>query len=383
MSTVNYHRIVKVDKENKFISRFNGNTGFYSRSGIITDMENFTGDTGVDPFKSCFPELIDIGIMGTCVCQFRCTVDCYQKSVKPDVNKGFTGKPDMTLDNFKWILDQCRGKVFQVALGGAGDPDTHENFEEILEYCYSKNVVPNFTTSGISMTDYKVQLCKKYCGAVAVSDHGNEYTRSTVYMLINNGVKTNIHYVLSNKTIDKAIRILNGEEQYYNGINAIVFLLYKPIGLGTEENILRTDDNRVKEFFNALDNRKCNFKVGFDSCSCSGLINYSYNYNRDSIDYCEGARFSMYISPDMYAMPCSFANQDKSWHIKLDDTCNIKDAWNSEIFEKFRNKLSTRCTSCKDRVYCGGGCPIIDSICLCNREERTNTEIHLSNTEKL
>lgn len=39
----------------------------------------------------------------------------------------------MSLEDYKSILEQCKGKTFQYALGGAGDPDTHENFKEILE----------------------------------------------------------------------------------------------------------------------------------------------------------------------------------------------------------------------------------------------------------
>lgn len=364
MSLVNYHRVIKLDRENKFVSRFNGNTGFYVRTGILKDIDkDFSEDTGIDPFMSSFPELIDIGIMERCVCSSKCNVDCYQKACDR------TGS-NMSLDNFKWILDQCRDRVFQVALGGAGDPDTHENFEEILRYCYSKNVVPNFTTSGIALTQEQVDLCRMYCGAVAVSEHFADYTDKAVKMLIDNKVKTNIHYVLSRKTIKRAINILNGKDKYREGINAIVFLLYKPVGLGKEDYVLKRGDKYLVDFFEALDNRKCKFKVGFDSCSCSGLVNYATKFDKNSIDYCEGARFSMYISADMKAMPCSFANQNKDWHIKLGENTTIKEAWNSEIFEKFRNSLRNSCKNCLDRQLCGGGCPLMSSVVICNRKEK-------------
>ena len=51
--------ILKVDKKNKFYSRFDPDTGYYERSGVIEDGK----DTGVDPFMSSMPELLDIGIM--------------------------------------------------------------------------------------------------------------------------------------------------------------------------------------------------------------------------------------------------------------------------------------------------------------------------------
>ena len=68
--------------------------------------------------------------------------------------------------------------------------------------------MPNFTTSGYGMTHEIAMLCKKYCGAVAVSWYRNEYTTNAIQMLIDAGVKTNIHYVLGQNSIDEAINRL-------------------------------------------------------------------------------------------------------------------------------------------------------------------------------
>ena len=46
----------------------------------------------------------------------------------------------MTFENFKRIVDECKGKCFQLALGGRGDVDQHENFKEILQYCRENNI---------------------------------------------------------------------------------------------------------------------------------------------------------------------------------------------------------------------------------------------------
>lgn len=349
--------IVKYDKKYNFISKFNPITGFYMRTGIIKDGK----DTGIDPFMCSFPELLDIGIMQTCVCSSKCNVDCYQKACDR------TGK-NMSLEDYISIMEQCKGKTFQIALGGAGDPDTHENFEEILKTTRKYGMVPNFTTSGITMTEEKAKICKKYCGAVAVSEHFSDYTEKAIKMLIKNGVKTSLHYVLSNKTIDDAIERLK-TNSFYSGLNAIVFLLYKPVGLGKKENILTPDDKRLVEFFNLIDTNKFSFKIGFDSCTCSGLINFTKNINLDSLDYCEGARFSAYIDANMNMMPCSFANQNSEWFMSL-KTYSIKEVWNSDIFNKFRYSLSHSCTSCPNRTVCGGGCPLVNEITLCNKKEK-------------
>lgn len=350
--------ITKIDKKNKFVSMFNPDTGFYARSGVISEDGK---DTGVDPFMASFPELLDIGIMQTCVCSHRCNVDCYQKAIER------TGK-NMSVEDFESILKQGQGKLFQVALGGAGDVDTHENFEEILKLCRQYNIVPNFTTSGILMTKEKAEICKKYCGAVAVSEHFADYTNKALDLLLEAGVKTNIHYVLSNKSIDAAIDMLKNNS-FKKGVNAVVFLLYKPVGLGKEENMLRVDDPRVKEFFELVDKGGFHHKIGFDSCSCSGIVNFTHSVNLDSIDFCEGARYSAYIDANMNMMPCSFANQDSNWFVSLRDH-TVQEAWNSDIFEKFRYSLKNSCASCKNRANCAGGCPLVNQITLCNRKER-------------
>lgn len=349
--------IRKIDKENKFISMFNPETGFYMRSGVIENGE----DTGKDPFMTLFPELLDIGIMQKCVCAQKCNVDCYQKAIDRHGN-------NMSLANYTKILEECKGKVFQVALGGAGDVDTHENFEEILFKTREYGIVPNFTTSGITMTKDKADICKKYCGAIAVSEHFSDYTNKALDLLLDAGVKTNIHYVLSNKTIDIAIERLQNDG-FKKGINAVVFLLYKPVGLGKEENVLRYSDERIKQFFDLIDNNKCSHKIGFDSCSCSGIINFTNNINRDSLDFCEGGRYSAYIDANMNMMPCSFANQNLKWFVSLYEN-TIQQAWDSDIFNSFRYSLRNSCNKCKDQQNCGGGCPLVNSITLCNRQER-------------
>lgn len=66
--------MMTIDKTNRFIETFDPDTGFYARSGIIDKNGN---DTGIDPFMRAFPNLIDVGIMGRCVCAEKCNVDCY------------------------------------------------------------------------------------------------------------------------------------------------------------------------------------------------------------------------------------------------------------------------------------------------------------------
>lgn len=354
----------KIDSNNNFISIFNKKTGTYIRTGVI---DTVTGkDTGVDPFMSTLPELIDIGVMGSClngrtgVCA-KSGVQCYQNGLN-------IAEPDMTVSQFESILDQVIGQTYQIALGGRGDVNQHEDFEGILKACVDRGIVPNYTTSGIDLTDIEVKLTKLYCGAIAISEYRNTHTRRAIKMFLEAGVKTNIHFVLGNNTIDEAIYKLKNNS-FDKGINAVIFLLHKPIGLGKDSNVLKMEDPRVQEFYSLIDGQTYDFKIGFDSCNVPALINMTKNLNHDSFDTCEAARWSAYITSDMKMLPCSFDNQDLRWAIDL-NTNTIEEAWNSSKFEQFRNYFRNSCNKCKDRLECRGGCPICDTIVLCDREEK-------------
>jgi len=357
---------MKIRKDINFISCFNEETGEYIRSGIIEDGK----DTGEDPFMASFPELLDIGIMGHCIhgksglCM-RAGVECYQDGLNA-TNK------NMSIEDFRSIAEQCRGQTYQFALGGCGDPDQHESFEEILEICKECKIVPNFTTSGLGITDAIVSLCKRYCGAVAVSWYRSDYTLRAIDMLVKAGVKTNVHYVLHNKSIGEAIQRLKNRT-FPQGINAIIFLLHKPVGLGTSEKVIKLYNSEFQEFVNYVSRENLSYKIGFDSCTVPMIINHLGNIDIDSLDTCEGARWSAYISSDMKMLPCSFDNQEKRWAVDL-SKYSIEEAWRSKEFEMFRNNFRNACPSCSQRDVCMGGCPITPEIVLCNEKQRLQRE---------
>ena len=351
------------DEKYHFKSAFDTETGTYIRTGILDENGK---DTGVDPFMASYPHLIDVGIMGHCIhgktglCA-KAGIGCYQSGMLVE-------QPNMSLEDFRWIAQQSKGKCNQFALGGRGDPDQHEHFEEILKICRENIIVPNFTTSGYGMTPEIATLCKKYCGAVAVSWYRSEYTLKAIQMLIDNGVKTNIHYVLGKNSIDEAIERLRTND-FPAGINAVIFLLHKPAGQGQKSNVLDNDDLRVAKFFAEVDKRHP-YKVGMDSCNVPGAINYCKNIMPESLDTCEGGRYSCYIGADMIMVPCSF-DQNHIYEVSL-RKMDITEAWNSEVFEQFRSKMRNACPSCEKRVFCMGGCPLMPEIVFCNSDKRTS-----------
>ena len=350
------------DKRYRFRSAFDTETGAYIRTGIL-DADG--RDTGVDPFMASFPHLIDVGVMGHCVhgktglCA-KAGIGCYQSGMLVE-------QPNMTVDHFRWIAEQCKGRCNQLALGGRGDPDQHEHFEDLLRISRENILVPNFTTSGYGMTPALAKICNRYCGAVAVSWYRSDYTLNAIRMLLDAGVKTNIHYVLGKNSIDEAIDRLRNND-FPEGINAVIFLLHKPAGQGTQANVLSSSDPRVASFFAEVD-RRHPFKVGMDSCNVPGAINYCKRVLPESLDTCEGGRFSCYIGADLVMVPCSF-DQEKRYEVQLDENTNIEDAWNSEPFERFREKMRGACPECEKRDLCMGGCPLMPEIVFCNSDNR-------------
>ena len=354
-------KYVVTDKKYRFKWAFDTETGAYVRTGVIDENGK---DTGADPFMASFPHLIDVGVMGHCIhgktglCA-KAGIGCYQSGLTVE-------QPDMTVEDFRWIAEQCKGRCNQLALGGRGDPDQHEHFEELLQICRENNLVPNFTTSGYGMTPKLADICGKYCGAVAVSWYRSEYTLKAIQMLLDAGVKTNIHYVIGKNTIDEAIKRFS-KDDFPNGINAVILLLHKPAGLGTVENVLSVQDSRVEKLFREVDKRH-SFKVGMDSCNVPGAIRFCKRVNPESLDTCEGGRYSCYIGADMTMVPCSF-DQKKQYMVSLKN-CSIEEAWNSEPFERFRNHMRGACPDCDKKALCMGGCPLMPEVVFCNSTER-------------
>ena len=354
-------RYIIHDKKYHFKTAFDTATGSYVRTGILDEKGK---DTGIDPFMASYPHLIDVGIMGHCIhgktglCA-KAGIGCYQSGMLVE-------KPNMSVADFRRIAEQSRGKCNQFALGGRGDPDQHEDFEQILKICRENLLVPNFTTSGYGMTHQIAALCKKYCGAVAVSWYRSEYTLKAIGMLLDAGVKTNIHYVLGKNSIQEAIDRLQRND-FPQGINAVIFLLHKPAGQGTKANMLSVEDPVVAEFFAQVDKRHP-FKVGMDSCNVPGAIRFCKTVLPESLDTCEGGRFSCYIGADMTMVPCSF-DQEGKYAVSLREM-SIREAWNSAPFERFRDQMRSACPNCEKQALCMGGCPLMPQIVFCNSNQR-------------
>ncbi|WP_210251557.1 radical SAM protein [Brucella intermedia] len=104
-------------------------TGFFARVPEPGKREPFWSPHG--------PELMDISITNWCD---KGCVFCYKSSPRRGSH--------MALADYKRVIDEAAYMgTFQGALGG-GNPNQHPHFVEILDYTWSKGIVPNYTTTG-------------------------------------------------------------------------------------------------------------------------------------------------------------------------------------------------------------------------------------------
>jgi hypothetical protein len=104
-------------------------------------------------------------------------------------------------------------------------------------------------------------LCDEMDAEAVLYYDDNSHSRKAIDMFLKAGCTTNIHYVLGNNSIDEAIERLENQD-FPKGINAVIFLLHKPVGQGSLENVLQVGDERLDRFFSIVDSWNGNFKIG-------------------------------------------------------------------------------------------------------------------------
>lgn len=338
---------VKYFRDQHYSTLFNTRTGFFAR----------VEDKGChEPFWSRHgPEMMDIAI--TNWCDRGCQV-CYRSSSPNGAH--------MPTDSYRTILRQASSMgVMQVALGG-GNPNQHPDFCEILRSTRKDyGIVPSYTTNGRGLPEAVVEASERYCGAVAVSAYWPyRETWAAVRRLVRAGVKTNLHFVLNAETVTTAVRWLRDPPAELVGLNAIVFLNYKPVGRTTADAVTLNASPHIREFFRLACECAHPFRIGFDSCLASGIATYSQT-DRAWFDGCEAARFSMYVSEGLVAYPCSFMEATVAGEPVT--ASNLLGIWQqSTAFESVRQSLrSPRCASCSKVDVCLGGCPVYPEVNLC------------------
>jgi len=340
--------IIKHFEGDHYTAVFSPRTGFFAR------MED---DGHPEPFWSQHgPELLDVSVTNWCDrgCSF-----CYRKSD--------TAGMHMEFDDYEEVLRQAAQlHVFQIALGG-GNPNQHPMFPEMIKITRVKyGIVPNYTTNGRGLTEDVLEATAKYCGAVAVSAYPPYHeTEAAIDNLTKRGIITNVHFILNSRSVETAIDWLRNPPSFLSKAHAIVFLNYKPVGRHADEALLLNRSSRLAEFFALATSEGLPFRVGFDTCTITGLARLG-KAHKVSLEGCDAGRFSLFVSEKMEVFPCSFMVEAGYGGVSLRNT-SLAEIWRTHAsFERIRAKhLEGGCEDCITRGECLSGCPLFPQMNLC------------------
>lgn len=340
--------ILKRFPKQRYTAMFNPNSGFFARIEDVGAPEPFWGEHG--------PELLDVGITNWCDggCFF-----CYRKSNK-------TGQ-HMNVADYREVVQQAKSMhAFQIALGG-GNPNQHPHFIEILRLTREDyGIVPNYTTNGRGLTSEILDATRRYCGAVAVSAYEPyQETKAAIERLVAHGITTNVHFILSSRSIDTAIEWLKAPPPFLARTNALVFLNYKPVGRHADEHLLANRSPRIEEFLRLSMAVQHPWRIGYDTCSITGLARVS-NAHDVSLEGCDAGRFSLFVSEDMKVFPCSFMVGTGYEGISLRGT-TLREIWQQHpVFKQIRAQHAAGgCADCRTPSHCLSGCPLFPQMNLC------------------
>jgi len=306
--------------------------GFMKRWGRTAEE-----DTKYSPIG---PEILDIEISVN-GCPNKCPF-CYKSnSDAPPTN--------MSFKTFKKIIDKFPKTLTQVAFGITG-VQTNPEFLDMLCYCRFRDIVPNFTLSGVDLTPHLADEISKYVGAVAVSVYGDKNLGyNTVNMFTSRGVKqTNIHLMVARETLEHVFEVLRDSQTdpRLKDLNAIVFLSLKPKGRGSKYHPL------IEVEFLSLVQYCVEHKLsfGFDSCSAYkfqqvidtlSVSEDTKRMMRDCTEPCESSLFSSYVNVKGEYWNCSFCEGNKEVNpvdvLKAKDF--LKDVWYNPSVVEFRNRV--------------------------------------------
>jgi len=311
---------------------FSKENGYFARWGKTEDD---------DPMFSPFgPEILDLEISVN-GCPNNCPF-CY-KGNSNDI------PTNMTLETFKKIFEKVSASrtLGQIAFGITG-VQTNPDFLAMMRHSRDNGVIPNFTLSGIDLTDELADEIAELSGALAVSLYASDKNicYDTVKKFTDRGMtQVNIHLMLSEETIPLVKEFMDDRKSdpRLAKMNAVVFLgvkdHYHPVNSKTFAALVRT-----------LQMMEISF--GFDSCSAPKFEQsikedkYLSREQKERLlqvsESCESGLFSSYINTAGKFIPCSFTEDEEGWEDGIDVVnCNdfLKNVWYHPKVELWRTKM--------------------------------------------
>ena len=218
---IKYPSIIKTRRE------YFGGIIFREKPAFVAYVNNAYADScgiekapGAIYCEDVFSSPLDAHIVLTTRCDLYCS-GCYN-TVRGDTSK------DISMDFAKSIIDKLAElNVLSLSFGG-GEPTIHPQLFEIAEYAREKNILPNMTTNGLSMTEDFAAKCSIF-GSVHFSIHNSGDT-AFIFSAISTyrkatGKKPGLNLLLTTETMPHLEDFLNQARKV--GVGKVLFLRYK------------------------------------------------------------------------------------------------------------------------------------------------------------
>jgi len=184
------------------------------------------------------PELEDVAINNKCLA--NCSY-CYTNALKTGVN--FSNITDKA--NEVWGKLELNDRPFQIAIGGAGEATMHPDFIDFVKTVRNLEIIPNYTTNGMHLTDKILEATEKYCGGVALSWHPHiaKVFEKATNSLKQIKTKLNFHIIVGSD--DSLTDLEELYENYKDNVDYFVILPYQAVGRAKQ---IETENNWIKCF---------------------------------------------------------------------------------------------------------------------------------------
>ena len=267
---------------------------------------------------------------------------------------------DMPVATAKAIIDKLSELgVFSVSFGG-GEPTLHPGIIEIARYARDKQILPNLTTNGLTMTDNFTKRCSVF-GNVHFSVHRlNDQERVYAAMRLFRrvaGKKPGLNLLLTKETLPELGTIISNAAK--SGAGRILLLRFKI----TEKNRGVTGlsaDAELRELPAMMKKLRFGGRLPMLLFDCSLFEIFAESgfadvdsFRRRDANGCSGA--NAYIAIDVNGMykPCSFWPETIGSVLDL----NFNDWMNNQKLTEFRGmKRGGSCARCEYMPLCARGC---------------------------
>jgi len=280
---------------------------------------------------------------------------------------------DMSLDKASAVIDKLSELgTFSLSFGG-GEPTVHPEIFEIAAYAREKQILPNMTTNGPTMTEQFAEKCSVF-GNVHFSirkpqDMNQVLPAIRIYRKVT-GKRPGLNLLLTTETIPHLDEIMNNAGRA--GIKIVLFLRYKTTAKNLDVQGLCIDREideiplRLKQLQRA--NKQMMFLYDcslFEVLAKNDFADIN-TYRKYDNNGCLGG--NAYIAIDVNGMykPCSF------WHEPFGNVLDIDfSSWiHHAKLNQFRNmRKGETCACCEFEELCVGGCRLLYdatfSTCYC------------------